>query len=112
MAQTLTPWVEKTDLNLMTKYRLAKICKCLSEEVDFYRNNLNILISTYAVPGQEMNDEQIAIQPDKTGEFNQKLQELYQIPVEIDENLKLDIADLEPLNPTIRDLMTLDAIIK
>ena len=112
MAQTLTPWMENSSLNIMSKYRLAKICKRLSEEVDFYRGNLNLMVQAYAVPGQDLNDEQIAIQPDKIDEFNQKLKELYEIPVELDDELKIEIADLEPLNPTVKDLMTLEAIIK
>lgn len=89
-----------TNVNLPLKvaYKLNKIKKNASKEATFYAEKFQEIIDEYAKKDENGelifsdDNEQILIQPDKIEECNQKLNELQNLEVQI-ENYNLSIDD-------------------
>lgn len=78
----------RTDLSVVSTYKLLKIFNQLKPDADFYREKLVTILNDYAErddTGKAIvteNGQKIQIQPDKLEECEQKLQELAEIEIQ------------------------------
>lgn len=98
-------------------YKIMKLIKNTQNDVDFYQEKYSDIIQQYAErddKGQLIQTEDhqgIKIQENKKDECVQKLSELNN--TEVDKiNIKFSLAELEPYEFSITDMLILDEVIK
>lgn len=95
-------------------YKLMKIMKASDSDEAFYNEKIRQMLDQYSLKDEEgkskMVDGDIAIEPAKMAEFNQKILEVQDIEVETP-NVQLSIDELESVRLTVSELYTLDEFI-
>lgn len=101
----------KENLPITTAYKIAKFCKSVENDVEFYMNQINQIIAKYAFVDDNgelkyTDAGGVKIKEESIQECGQELEELYNQIVEIS-TPQFQITDLEKLNLTPNDLMLL-----
>lgn len=117
----LNPLYEKlkqnTTLPIKTKFQLNKLFIEVLPHIDFYKNELNLLVQKYAARDENneiiQTDSGISIQKENIEEFSQKMIELQDTEIELGE-YNFNIEDFEKATEdiTVNDLMVLMPFIK
>lgn len=92
-------------LPLKTTYKITKLFNTLEEETKFYSTELNKIIKAYAEKDEEGNlipegENGIKIQKDKVDEAQTKINELWELEIEIPD-YKFSIEELEDVGLTV-----------
>lgn len=108
--------IKNIKLPLKTTYKFAKLMKRAEEELAWYQNEFQKIIQDYGVQenGQyklSSDGSSIIIIPGKEAECNEKIYELRNLEVEIN-NIKFSIDELSELDITISDLTCLMPLIE
>lgn len=107
--------IKDTKMPIALAYKLSKLVTKVDSEVQFYRSKLKEIIDEYAQTnenGEPILDEKngIKLKPGSEQECAQRITELENLEVEIDQMFTLD--ELEPLSLTIAQVTTLLPLIK
>lgn len=114
--QTLYASIADIKLPLKTTYKFTRLMRRAEEEISFYQEKFREIIEEYGVKenGQYKmlsDGASIAIVPGKEVECNQKLTELRNLEVQID-NIKFSIEELEGIDVSISELSCLMPLIE
>lgn len=115
--QSLYKSIANTKLPLKTTYKLARLMKRTEEELAFYQQKFNEIIEEFGEKEENgqykitADGQSIAIIPGKETECNNKLIELRNLDVSI-EDIKFSVAELESLNVSINEISCLISLIE
>lgn len=103
-------------LPLKTTYKFTRLMRRAEEEISFYQEKFREIVEEYGVKENgeyklTSNGQSIAIVPGKEVECNQKLAELRNLDVQID-NIKFSIEELEGIDVSISELSCLMSLIE
>lgn len=116
--QELYPKISSQQLPIATTYKLTKLFNAVNSESEFYSTNLNKIISEYGQKDENGNflltDDKkgVKVSPEKIPEVEQKLQELWNIEVDLPkitfklselEKVELSVQEFNNLLPFIED---------
>lgn len=108
---------QNTSLTIKTKFQLNRLFLEISPHIDFYKNELNLLVQKYAARDDNneiiTNDNGVSIQKENIEEFSKRMVELQDTEVEISE-YSFSEADFDKVSDeiTVMDLMALMPFIK
>ena len=115
--QSLYKSIANTKLPLKTTYKFARLMKRTEEELAFYQQKFNEIIEEFGEKEENgqykiaADGQSIVIIPGKETECNNKLIELRNLDVSI-ENIKFSVEELESLNVSINELSCLISLIE
>lgn len=104
-------------LPIRTAYKLSKLLKATESDHEFYVNNLNELIQTYAErdengnPALTEDGNGIRIRKDGLEEFEWKINSLWTIETTVPD-IKLTFEELEGLKLTVEEVSALEPFIE
>lgn len=104
----LYPKISSQALPISTTYKLSKLFNAIKSEGEFYSTHLDEIISTYGkkdengnyVLTEDKNGVQIA--PENISEVEKKLQELWDIEVELPD-VKFTLSELEKVELSVQE---------
>lgn len=108
---------QNTSLTIKTKFQLNRLFLEFSPHIDFYKNELNLLVQKYAARDDNneiiTTDTGVSIQKENIEEFSKRMIELQDTEVEISE-YSFSEADFDNASDeiTVTDLMALMPFIK
>lgn len=100
--------IKMQSLPISTTYKISKLFSAINSETEFYQTQLNSIIQEY---GQKDENGQFVMTEDKTGVkidqkdipiVEQKLQELYNIEVELPD-IKFNVKELEKIEISVQE---------
>ena len=114
--QNLYNSIVNIKLPLKTTYKFTRLMKRAEEEISFYQEKFREIVEEYGVKENgeyklTSDGQSIAIIPGKEIECNQKLAELRNLDVQID-NIKFTIEELEGIDVSISELSCLMSLIE
>ena len=114
--QNLYASISNIKLPLKTSYKFTRLMRRAEEEFSFYQEKIREIVEEYGVKenGQYKltpDGQSIAIIPGKEVECNNKLAELRNLDVQI-ENIKFSIEELEGIDISISELSCLMSLIE
>lgn len=104
--------INTQSLPITTVYKLSKLFNAINSEAEFYSTHLDAIIAEY---GQKDDNGQYILTEDKTGvridtdkipEVEKKLQELWNIEVELPD-VKFSLSELEKVELTVQEFNNL-----
>ena len=113
----LYPKISAQTLPISTTYKLSKIFDTIKSEAEFYSTHLDSIISEYGKKDEEgqyiLTEDKSGVQidPEKIPEVESKLQELWNIEVELPD-IKFTLHELEKLELTVQEFNNLLPFIK
>lgn len=114
--QKLYNSISNIKLPLKTTYKFARLMKRAEEEITFYQEKFREIVEEYGVKENgeyklTPDGQSIVITPGKEVECNNKLAELRNLDVQID-NIKFTIEELEGIDVSISELSCLMSLIE
>ena len=114
--QNLYVGISNTKLPLKTTYKFTRLMKRAEEALNFYQQKFTEIVEEFGVKEDgeyKLTDDgqSIIIIPGKEAECNERIAELRNLEIEID-NIKFTIEELDPLNVTIAELNRLMSLIE
>ena len=114
--QNLYVGISNTKLPLKTTYKFTRLMKRAEEALNFYQQKFTEIVEEFGVKEDgeyKLTDDgqSIIIIPGKEAECNERIAELRNLEIEID-NIKFTIEELDPLNVTIAELNCLMSLIE
>lgn len=114
--QSLYNTIGNTKLPLKTTYKFTRLMKRAEEEIGFYQTKFREIVEEYGVKENgeykfSEDGKSIIITPGKEAECNQRILELRNLEVEID-NIKFTVEELEGLDVSIAELSCLMSLIE
>lgn len=115
--QTLYGSIANTKLPLKTTYKFTRLMKRAEEEIAFYQSKFREIIEEFGEKDENgeykltSDGNSIVIIAGKENECNQRILELRNLEVEID-NIKFTIEELEGLDVSIAELSCLMSLIE
>ena len=114
--QTLYNSIANIKLPLKTTYKFTRLMKRAEDEVNFYQTKFREIVEEYGVKENgeyklTPDGQSIVIISGKEVECNQKLAELRNLDIQID-NIKFTIEELEGIDVSISELSCLMSLIE
>ena len=114
--QNLYASISNIKLPLKTTYKFTRLMRRAEEEISFYQEKIREIVEEYGVKENGKynltpDGQSIAIIPGKEVECNNKLTELRNLDVQID-NIKFSIEELEGIDISISELSCLMSLIE
>ena len=114
--QNLYNSISDIKLPLKTTYKFTRLMRRAEEEISFYQEKIREIVEEYGVKENGKynltpDGQSIAIIPGKEVECNNKLAELRNLDVQID-NIKFSIEELEGIDISISELSCLMSLIE
>ena len=110
------PQIKNKKTNIQTIYKLNKIFEFCEKESKFYFNKLNDIFNKYGEKDKEGNliktESGISIKKEKIRECEKEIQELLNIEVTFDNNLKINLNDLNDFEMDIETFQKIKNFIK
>ena len=110
------PQIKNKKTNIQTIYKLNKIFEFCEKESKFYFNKLNDIFNKYGEKDKEGNliktESGISIKKEKIQECEKEIQELLNIEVTFDNNLKINLNDLNDFEMDIETFQKIKNFIK
>lgn len=110
--QELYPKISSQSLPIGTTYKLTKLFNAVKSEAEFYTTNLDKIIAEYGQKDENGNfiltDDKkgVKIDQDKIPEVEQKLQELWNIEVELP-SITFKLSELEKVELSVQEFNNL-----
>ena len=110
--------IKTISLPIKTAYKFNKLFEAIKESNEFYRNEITKIIDQYAekdengVPKPTQDGAGISISPENVEITHRKIDELWNIDVDIQKNITFAIDELDGLNLTLEDLEILNPFIQ
>ena len=111
------PTIREMKLPIKTSFKLTKIAQLIESNTAFYSEHMNEIIAEYSLKDEEGNPKRIEdgndyfIDPERINECNKKVEELYNLEIDVPytftleefDNIELNLAETSFLIPFITE---------